>query len=192
MSHIADRFVVLLDANVLFPFRKRDVLLRFYHAGLFRGRWTEKIIEEWTSNLLKRRPHFEDSIRSQQEAMRKNFPEALVDGYESLVESLQLPDADDRHVLAAAITCGAQHIVTDNLDDFPPEALEPFDLEAVEADEFLFRTFELYQSEALLVLKALRAQYENPPYTAAEFVMDLTAKGLPKLAACVRPLRDFL
>ncbi len=27
--HIADRFVVVLDANVLFPFRKRDVLLRF-------------------------------------------------------------------------------------------------------------------------------------------------------------------
>lgn len=192
MSHIADRFVVLLDANVLFPFRKRDVLLRFFQKGLFRARWTEKILEEWTGNLLELKPNLEPSIRSQQVAIRENFPDALVTGYEPLIESLKLPDPDDRHVLAAAIACGAQHIITDNLEDFPPDILEPFGLEAIEADEFLLRTFELYQSEALLVLKALRAQYKNPSYTAAEFVMDLTAKGLPKLAACIRPLREFI
>ncbi|MDO7837458.1 hypothetical protein Q4610_20650 [Sphingobium sp. HBC34] len=28
MSEIADRFVVVLDANVLYPFRVRDALLR--------------------------------------------------------------------------------------------------------------------------------------------------------------------
>ena len=46
MKHIADRFVVLLDANVLFPFRKRDILLRFYHAGLYRARWSGQILDE--------------------------------------------------------------------------------------------------------------------------------------------------
>lgn len=51
MMHIADRFVVVLDANVLFPFRKRDVLLRFSHAGLFCARWSEEILDEWTRNL---------------------------------------------------------------------------------------------------------------------------------------------
>jgi hypothetical protein len=29
VSEVADRFVVVLDANVLYPFRVRDVLLRF-------------------------------------------------------------------------------------------------------------------------------------------------------------------
>lgn len=48
MKHIADRFVVVLDANVLFPFRKRDVLLRFCEAGLFRARWSPQILDEWT------------------------------------------------------------------------------------------------------------------------------------------------
>ena len=31
------------------------------------------------------------------------FPDAMVENYESLIESLQLPDLQDRHVLAVAI-----------------------------------------------------------------------------------------
>ncbi len=190
--HVADRFVVLLGANVLFPFRKRDVLLRFYHAGLFRARWSEQILDEWSRNLLALKPQLEESIRAQLQAMQAHFPEALVTGYEPLVASLDLPDADDRHVLAAAIKCGAQHIVTDNLADFPIEVLEQYDIEAIDADEFLSRTFDLYPSEALAVLRELRAHYRNPPYTAPEFILDLTAKGLPKLAARARQHQAFL
>ena len=71
--HIADRFVVVLDANVLFPFRKRDVLLRFSHAGLFRARWSEDILDEWMRYLLALKPQLEDSIRVQQAAMREGL-----------------------------------------------------------------------------------------------------------------------
>ncbi len=183
MIQLADRRVALLDANVLFPFRKRDILLRFYHAGLFRAQWTERILDEWTVNLLERKPHLEPSVSSQRHAMHEHFAEALVTGYEPLIETLELPDADDRHVLAAAIRCGAQHIVTDNLADFPAEVLARFDIEAVDADGFLSRTFDLYPSEALGVLRTLRKTYSNPPFTPSEFVRDLTARGLPRLAA---------
>lgn len=192
MSHLADRFVVLLDANVLYPFRKRDVLLRFYEAGLFRARWTDKIIAEWTGRLLEKQSDLADSILAQQEKLEAVFPEALVTGYEHLGEGLSLPDAGDLHVLAAAIQCGAQHIVTENIRDFPQEALEPFDIEAIEADEFLARTFDLYTAEAMTVLRELRKHYSKPPFTPSEFVLDLTAKGLPKLAARVRTRRQFL
>ena len=156
----------LLDANVLFPFRKRDILLRFHHAGLFRARWTERILDEWTLNLLEQKPHLEPSVRSQRHAMREHFAEALVAGYEPLIGTLELPDADDRHVLAAAIRCGAQHIVTDNLADFPAEVLERFDIEAVDADGFLSRTFDLYPTESRAVLRTLREAYSNPSFTA--------------------------
>lgn len=192
MRHLADRFVVILDANVLFPFRKRDVLLRFYHAGLFRARWTVTILDEWTQNLLAQKPHLEDSIRAQQRAMQDHFPEALVTGHEALIPALHLPDPDDRHVLAAAIQCGAQHIVTENLADFPAETLAAFDIEAIGADEFLARTFDLYTADALVVLQELRRQYQKPPYSPSEFVLDLTAKGMPKLAARAKQHRDFL
>jgi hypothetical protein len=35
LIHVANNFAVVLDANVLYPFRKRDILLRFAHAGSF-------------------------------------------------------------------------------------------------------------------------------------------------------------
>ena len=183
MKQPADPRVALLDANVLFPFRKRDILLRFHHAGLFRARWTEQILDEWTVNLLERKPHLEPSVRSQRHAMHEHFAEALVTGYEPLIATLALPDADDRHVLAAAIRCNAQYVVTENLADFPAEILGGFDIEAIGADGFLSRTFDLYPSEALDVLRTLREAYSNPPFTPSGFVRDLTAKGLPQLAA---------
>ena len=183
MKQLADRRVALLDANVLFPFRKRDILLRFHNAGLFRARWTKRILDEWTQNLLEQKPHLERSVRSQRYAMHEHFAEALVTEYEHLIRTLEHPDADDRHVLAAAIHCSAQYIVTDNLVDFPPEVLGHFDIEAIDADGFLSLTFELYPSEALGVLCDLREAYSNPPFTPSEFVLDLTAKGLPRLGA---------
>ena len=94
--------------------------------------------------------------------------------------------------MAAAILCGAQHIVTDNICDFPSAKLDHFDIKAIEADEFLGRTFDLYTAEAMSVLRELRSHYRNPPFTPSEFVFDLTAKGMPKLAARVRKRRDFL
>lgn len=192
MSHLADRFVVLLDANVPYPFRKRDVLLRFCEAGLFRARWTDEIISEWTRSLLKRRPDLKRSIAAQQEKLSAVFPEALVAGYEHLKSGLKLPDNGDLHVLAAAIQCGAQHIITDNVRDFPASALEVHCIEAIEADEFLARTFDLYTAEAMTVLRELREHYSKPPFSPSEFVLDLTARGMPKLAARVRPRRQFL
>ena len=192
MTHLADRRVALLDANVLFPFRKRDILLRFHHAGLFQARWTERILDEWTLNLLEQKPHLERSVRSQRRAMREHFADALVTGYEPLIGTISLPDADDRHVLAAAIRCDAQFVVTDNLADFPAEVLAKFDIEAINADEFLFRTFDLYPSEALGLLRTLREVYSNPPFTSSEFVRDLTAKGLPRLAGQIQERQDEL
>ena len=43
--------------------------------------------------------------------------DCIVTGYLQLVDSLTLPDPDDRHVLAAAMHAGAGEIVTFNLSD---------------------------------------------------------------------------
>lgn len=192
MTGVADRFVVVLDANVLYPFRVRDVLLRYAEAGLFRARWSPQIIDEWDRSLLRDKPHLEDSVLSQKKAMAKAFPEALVEGSEGLVETLQLPDPNDRHVLAAAILAGAQHIVTENLKDFPSEILEPFGVEAVSADQFLASTFELYPSEAMRALRQMRSDYRNPSFGQSDFIMEITRVGLVQLAALLRKEIDLL
>lgn len=187
-----DRFVVVLDANVLYPFRVRDALLRFAEAGLFRARWSQGILDEWSRNLLANRPDIKSSLEAQLSAMARAFPESCVDGAEALIESLHLPDPDDRHVLAAAIRTGAEHIVTENLKDFPAERLEQYGITAVSADDFLSSTFELYPPEALSALRTMRRSYRNPALTADEFIFDLQAKGLPKLASMLKENIDVL
>lgn len=192
MSHVADRFVIILDANVLYPFRVRDALLRFNEAGLFRARWTEEILNEWENALLRTKPQLEDSISAQRTAMQEAFDEAWVEGYDSLIPTITLPDQNDRHVLAAAIRAGAQHIVTDNLKDFPDAALEPFGIKAISADSCLTATFELYPADASAALNRMRRAYRNPSMTAAEFLDDLTRAGLPKLALLAREYIDTI
>jgi hypothetical protein len=189
---VADRFVVVLDANVLYPFRVRDALLRFAEAGLFRARWSPKILGEWKANLLERRPDFQASIESQISAMDRAFPESCIDGADGLIDSLDLPDPDDRHVLATAIRAGAEHIVTENLRDFPDEKLAPFGITAVSADDFLASTFQLYPAEALAAMRTMRREYTRPPMTPGEFIFDLQATGLPKLASMLKENIDVL
>lgn len=63
--------------------------------------------------------------------------DVTVTGYEHLIDQLDLPDPDDRQVLAAAIHAEAQVIVTRNLRGFPIERLSAWGLEAQHPDDFL-------------------------------------------------------
>jgi predicted nucleic acid-binding protein len=192
VSEVADRFVAVLDANVLYPFGMRDALLRFAEAGLYRARWSEDILAEWTGKLLKQKPHLGPSIESQLQAMQRAFPEARVEGYQDLIESLGLPDKDDRHVLAAAIRSDAQVIVTENLRDFPTEALSPYEIEARSADSFLASTFELYPQAAIAALREMRRAYTAPAMSPGEFIVYLNRQGLAQLAAFAKEEIDIL
>jgi hypothetical protein len=60
-------------------------------------------------NLGKKRPDIPaEKLGILRELMNKAVRDCLVTGYEPLIESLRLPDPDDRHVLAAAVRSGAQ------------------------------------------------------------------------------------
>ena len=192
MNFVANPFVVILDANVLFPFRVRDVLLTFAQEGLFRARFTDEIIDEWTRNLIRLKPHLEASVLAQIAALRFAFDDCFVTGHKPLIAGLTLPDKDDRHVLAAAIRCSAQIIVTENLKDFPASVLGQYDLEALGADDMLANTFDLFPQRGSRALRNVRARYRNPPMTASEFLLDLTRCGLSKLAAAARLEIEYL
>lgn len=192
MSFFANPFVAVLDANVLFPFRARDVLLTFAQQGLFRARITDEILDEWTRNLIRLKPYLEDSVRAQERAIRENFEECFVEGYKPLIEGLNLPDPNDRHVLAAAIRCSAQVIVTENHKDFPPAWLAPYDVEALSADDMLANTYGLFRQGGARALREVRRRYSKPPMTSSEFLLDLTKNGLSKLAAMARQDIEYL
>jgi len=107
------------DANILYPAPLRDLFTRLAQAGLVRARWTETIHDEWTRNVLEDKPRTSaERIARTRTLMNDAVPDGIVSGYEDLIDSLTLPDPDDRHVLAAAIRGGAEVIVTFNLEDF--------------------------------------------------------------------------
>lgn len=123
-------FTAFYDANVLYPAPLRDFLMHLALTGVYRARWSSQIHDEWKRNLLINRPELtREQLDRTSALMDKAVPDGLVSDYQSLIEGLKLPDADDRHVLAAAIKCNASVIVTFNLKDFPKDVLDTFDME---------------------------------------------------------------
>lgn len=109
MSHVT----ALLDANVLYPAPIRDVLLQLAVEDLFRAKWTADIHREWIEALLRNEPHRDRAaLERTRTLMDTAVGDALITGYEALIEMLVLPDPDDRHVLAAAIIGRCDVIVT--------------------------------------------------------------------------------
>ena len=91
-------FVVLYDANVLYPSTLRDLLIRVAQAGLVQAKWTERILDEAFSSLSTNRPDLDSAkLARTRELMNQAVRDCLVAGYEQLVDAVELPDPDDRH-----------------------------------------------------------------------------------------------
>jgi hypothetical protein len=175
--------VAVLDACVLYPAALRDVLLWLAAESVYQPRWTKTIHEEWTRAVLADRP---DLTRRQlartRSLMDQIDPECLVEGYEDLVSSLALPDQDDRHVLAAAITAKASVIVTFNLSDFPRAMLAPYRVRATHPDALLTSLFDQEPAAFVRSLRKHRASLRRPPKTEEEYLQTLERNGLSALA----------
>ncbi len=132
-----------LDASVLYPALLRNILIRLAIDDLYRAFWSQHVQNEWTQALFRDRPNLPRApIERTRRMMEDAIDDAMVSGYEPLIETLTLPDVDDRHVLAAAIHCGARTIVTANLRDFPAATLALYNIEAQHPDAFNFAPWQ--------------------------------------------------
>jgi hypothetical protein len=177
------------DANVLYPSGLRNFLMHLALMGIFRAHWSAEVHDEWIRNLLKNRPDLSrDKLERTRQLMDKALPDALVTGYEYLIDSIELPDRDDRHVMAAAILGGASVIVTRNLADFPTHALRNFRIEAQHPDDFVLVLLETFPDLVLEAARTHRASLKNPPKTQDEYLAELAAQGLAKSVGEIRLL----
>lgn len=115
-------------------------------------------------------------------------PDALITDYESLVAGLELPDEDDRHVLAAVIKCNASVIVTFNLKDFPKASLGLFDIEPLHPDDFIADLWDLDKAAVLEAAQRQRMSLKNPPHTVQQYLDRLLQQKLPE---SVKLLSEF-
>jgi len=178
-----------LDASVLYPVSLRNLLMRLTLNGLFQARWSAHVHEEWIRSVLRDRPHLSaDQLHLIREAMDERAEDALVTGYESLIESLTLPDSDDRHVLAAAIVGHADVIVTHNLRDFPVTALDPYSIEAQHPDEFVRHLLDLAPAFVVDAVRDQQAILTRPPVPMPELLSIFERLGLTETVAELRRL----
>ncbi|MDU9390975.1 PIN domain-containing protein [Pseudomonas sp. zfem002] len=182
-------YTAVYDANVLYPAPLRDFLMRLALTGAYRARWSALIHDEWKRNLLLNRTDLTaEQLNRTSELMDQAIPDALVTDYEAIVAGLELPDQDDRHVLAVAIKCSASAIVTFNLKDFPKASLEPFGIEALHPDDFIADLWDLDQAAVLEAARRQRAALKNPPHSVREYLDKLLQQKLPET---VKLLSDF-
>lgn len=171
----------------------RDVLLSLSYNGVFAARWTNQIHDEWTRNLQRQRPDLTPSqLQRTRALMNSQIDESLVEGYEPLIPTLTLPDADDRHVLAAAIHARAEVIVTWNLKDFPASALQPYGIEALSPDRFLVGLLPDWQNLIIESLATVRKRLKSPPHSPTQFLDALARQRLTQFVAALRPFESKL
>lgn len=182
-------FIVVYDACVLYPAPLRDLLMRLAKSGYVRARWTETILDECFRNVAASRPELDQSALARtRQLMNSAIPDCLVTGYEPLITALNLPDPDDRHVLAAAIRCAAQVIVTANLRDFPAKQLKPYGLEAQHPDDFVLGIIDLAPGAVASIVVQQAAALKNPPSSLAELLDTLRRQNLVRSVAKLREL----
>jgi hypothetical protein len=187
------RYSAFLDANVLHPAFLRGALLWFAEELLFRPAWSAAVLEEWQRSLLRRLPDLTaEKLDLVQAQMTKAFPDAEIFGFEKITEALDLPDVDDRHVLAAAIVGKSHGIITANLKHFPADKVSPFGIEVVHPDDFIVNIVDLHPARALAACKRHRAAMSKSMPSPDEYLQRFVACGLVQAHARLAGNKDLL
>lgn len=171
----------------------RDLVLRLAVADFYRAKWTNRIHDEWIWNLSNKRPDLDrEKLEKMRSMINASVEDCLVEGYESIAASINLPDPSDCHILAAAIKAQAQIIVTYNLKDFPPQVLDPLGIEAQHPDDFFLNQSDLQQGAFISTIKQIRAALKKPQKTAEEYLDVLRRHSLPKTAELLESYLDVI
>lgn len=162
-------------------------------AGLYQAKWSAAIHDEWIRSVLASRPDLTpDQLERTRKLMDVHVRNGLIEGYEGLIETCTLPDPDDRHVLAAAISAKADIILTFNLKDFPASVLSSYGVTAEHPDALLTSLLSLAPGTVCTRVKRHRQSLKNPPKTVIEYLDTIQQQGLPQFVAQLRPFAALI
>lgn len=177
----------------MYPAPLRSFLMYLALSQEFRARWSDMIHDEWIRNLLKNRPDLsEEQLARTRRLMDEHVPGAVVTGFEGLIDGIDLPDENDRHVVAAAIQTRAEAIITFNLKDFPEQELSRFGITALHPDDFIADLIDLNVGAVIEAARQQRQSLKNPPFTAEEYLDILLKQKLPKTVSRLKPFEVMI
>ena len=159
--------VALLDANIFPAVWLLDVMLTLDEEQVIDAVWSERILEEARRALIERRGRTPEQADRLLSFITPMNPTHCIYGWSHLERTLDLPDSDDRHVLAASLMADADFIVT-YIKDFPPTTLERYAVEAVHPDEFLSMMLRRDREGVMRTMDAVVRSKGNPPRTMSE------------------------
>jgi predicted nucleic acid-binding protein len=171
-------FSALYDANVLYPFEVRDVLMVAARTRVFRVLWSDDILDECVRNLIKDGRATQENMDRMVTTMKRVHPDATVTGYHHLIAAMTC-DEKDRHVLAAAVVGKADVIVTYNSGDFPQASIEPHGIEIQGPDEFIRNVLDLAPAAFVNFFRDNAARRHKPPGTPEDVARHLLAGPMP-------------
>lgn len=147
---------------------------------MYLPRWSTEILDELRRTLVEKLGRSTEQVEHLLAELNQHFADSKVEGYERLV-ALMTNDPGDRHVVAAAVKCGAEAIVTFNLKHFPEAALDTWNIEAQHPDEFLGH---LYHLNPDLMVNILNEQAAFIGRTLAQLLAVLK-QGVPNFAQLI-------
>ena len=187
-------YTAVLDACVLYPIACTDALISIAAEGIYAAKWTRQIENEWIAALERNRPDLVGRMEKRRDAMRRAVLdwEITEEAWRSVTTMPVLPDADDAHVLAAAIAGHADCIVTRNHRDFPQGLLDPLHIQVIDPDVFIVNQWDLEQLSVIAAFRSVRANRKKPAQTPMQFADSFEAAGLSLTAARLRKVVDLL
>lgn len=113
------------DTNVLFPISVCDLLMRLAEVHLHDVVWTEYLLEELETRLVRRQRCSPQSAANICAGIRTTFPGGQIpaEAYEHLVDDMPGNDDDDRPHSAAASVAGAVLLTNDRKGGLPVQQL---------------------------------------------------------------------
>src|SRR5579863_1366523 len=159
-----------------------DTLLRLAEPpALYQARWTDRILAEVTRTLVGRFGKTPEKARYREAAMREFFPDSDVENYEPLFADME-NHPKDRHVLAAAVACHADYLVTFNLRDFPSKIAGKYGIAVIGPSEFLKRLATLDRDVVEARLREQAAAIAIP----FQGLLDRLAASVPAFVSIMR------
>jgi predicted nucleic acid-binding protein len=183
---MADPVKAVLDACVLYPPVLRDLLLGVAAQRLFTPLWSDRILEEWARATMKLGQVAELQARGEIALIRAAFPKACLPAAPSVESRLVLPDENDLHVLATAISGGADAIITFNAQDFPRHVLAEEGIARRDPDGFLWEMWSHHPNEVDIVVTEVHATAERLAGKPVSLKSLLKRAQLPRFAKALQ------